>query len=225
MAQTKHRDDQLFVGPVEFLAPLVFGPLATALFQAAVTHGAAEVFQGTANFEALATFEAAATFQAAATFEAGVVRVGRELLVPAADAVAGAASGWLVTGANDGLARLPAAETNSTLVIPVKGLHVGDTVTGMRVIGQVESVGANATLILSARKSTAAIADFVDAEMGTANIGTVSADTLIEDTVLEVTGLTEVLDELETIYALLTGTTAALTDIAIGGLVITYTAG
>lgn len=152
-----------------------------------------------------------------------IIRTGRELFVPAGDALAGATAGWVVTGADDGLARLPASQTSSTLVVPLKGLHIGDTITGVRAIGQVESAGANATLVMSVRKSTAAAADFTDAELGTANVGTLTADTLISDTVLEVTALTEVLAETELLYVLLTGTTAAATDIAISGFVVTVT--
>ncbi len=176
MAQSKHRDDQLFVAPVKFAAQVNFGGV--------------------------------------------VVREGRQFTVPAANAVAGATAGWLVTGANDALARLPAAETDSTLVIPIPGLFIGDVVTSVRVIGQVESAGANVTLDLSVRKATAAIADFTDAELGTADTGTLTADTLILGAVLEVDDLSETIDELVTLYALLTGTTAALTDIAISGLVV-----
>lgn len=142
----------------------------------------------------------------------------RTLFVPAMDAVAGATAGWLVTGADDGLARLPAAETSSTLVIPIRGINVGDTIQAVRVLGQVESAGANATLVMSVRKSTAVVGDFTDAELDTANIGTVTADTLISAAVLEVTALGEVLGALESVYVLLTGTTAALTDIAIAGV-------
>lgn len=193
MAQTKHRDDQLFTAPVEFDD--------TVQHNGAVTHGAA-VDHG-AN---------------------AVTRTGRQVFVPAGDAVAGATAGWVVTGADDGLARLPASQTNSTLVVPLKGLHVGDTVTGVSVIGQVESAGANVSFTLDVRKSTAAAADFTDASLDTAASGTLTAQTLITSagTEVAVTGLTEVLAEGESLYALITGTTAALTDIAVSGLLVTY---
>ncbi len=182
MAQSKHRDDQLFVAPVKFAA--------------------------------------LAEFAAQVDFGGAVVRDSRQFIVPAANAVAGATAGWLVTGADDALAILPAEETSSTLVISIPGLFIGDIVTGIRVIGQVESAGANATLVMSVRKATAAVADFTDAEIDTANVGTLVADTLISGSVLEVVDLTETVTALETLYVLLTGTTAALTDIAISGLIV-----
>ncbi len=183
MPKSKHRDDQLFAGPVEF--------------DDTVTHRGDVIHSGAVN------------------------RAGRQRFVPAGDAVAGATAGWLVTGADDGLARLPAEETSSTLVVPLKGLNIGDMVTGVRAIGQVESAGANVTCIMSVRKATAVVGDFTDAELDTANVGTLTADTLISGTVLEVTGLAETLTEIEMLYVLLTGTTAALTDIAISGFVVT----
>ncbi len=203
MAPTKHRDDQLFTAPVDFNDSVIFNDLAT--------------------FEGLATFNDPAVFNDPVTFGGLVIRTSRQLLVPACDALAGATAGWVVTGADDGLARLPASQTNSTLVIPIKGLFIGDIVIAARVIGQVESAGADVTLVLSFRKTTAAIGDFVDAELGTDNVGTLTADTLLSGSALEVAGLTETLDELETLYALLTGTTAAVTDIAVSGLVIDLT--
>ena len=162
-------------------------------------------------------------FTGAVSFTGAVTRTGRELFSPAGDGVAGATAGWVVTGADDGLARLPVSQTSSTLVVPLKGLAIGDIVTGVRAIGQVESAGANVTLVMSVRKATAVAGDFTDAEIGTANVGTLTADTLISGTVLEVTGLTETLIETEMLYVLLTGTTAALTDIALSGFVVTTT--
>jgi hypothetical protein len=193
MAQTKHRDDQLFVGPVEFDGAVDFD--GTTLFNAAANHGSN-----------------------------GVVRTGRQLFVPAADAIAGATAGWLVTGANDNLARLPASKTNSTLVIPLKGLHIGDTLTAVSITGQVESAGNIATLAIDIRKSTAAVADFTDASLDTDASGDLTADTLITaaGTPIGVAALGEVLAEGESLYALITGTTAASTDIAVAGLLMTY---
>lgn len=152
-----------------------------------------------------------------------VAPTNKQLIVSAMDGAAGATAGWAVTGSNDGAARLPASQTSSTLVVPIRGLNIGDQVTAVRAIGQVESAGANVTLVMSVRKSTAAVADITDAELGTDNVGTLVADTLISASVLEVAALTETLDALESVYVLLTGTTAALTDIAITGFVVDVT--
>jgi hypothetical protein len=144
--------------------------------------------------------------------------------VPAFNGKAGATAGWVVTGADDGLARIPASQTASTLVIPIPGLHIGDKLTGISGVGQVESGGNNATLVMSVRKATAVAADFTDAEIGTGNVGTLTADTLISSagTPLAVTGLAEVLAEGEHLYALLTSTTGVAVDIALAGLIVTY---
>ena len=159
------------------------------------------------------------------TLTAGLVRAGRQIVVPiCGNAKVGATAGWVVTGGTDiAHATLPASQTSSTLIIPITGVEIGDTVTAVGVTGQVESAGNNVTLVLSVRKLTTAAADNTDAELDTDNVGTLTADTQIASANLGVTGLTEVLAEGETLYALLTGTTAASTDIDITGLVVTVT--
>ena len=118
---------------------------------------------------------------------------------------------------------LPASQTASTLIVPITGLEIGDTLTGLSVSGQVESAGNAATLVLSVRKTVAAAAGNTDAELGTDNVGSLVADTLISSATLAVTGLTEVVAEGEAFYALLTGTTAASTDIALNSIIATVT--
>lgn len=171
----------------------------------------------------------AVTFKSGASIvlESGAtqVRAGVQILTPiCGNAKVGATSGWIITAADDiSQATLPAAETSSTLIIPITGLNIGDTLTGVSVSGQVESAGANATLVLSVRKTVAVAAGNTDAELGTDNVGTLTADTLISSANLAVTGLTEVLAEGEAVYVLLTGTTAALTDIALNSIIATVT--
>lgn len=148
-----------------------------------------------------------------------------QIIVPiCGNAKVGATAGWVVTGGTDIChATLPASQTSSTLVVPVTGLHIGDTLTAVSVTGQVESAGNNVTLVMSLRKLTTAAGANTDAELGTDNVGTLTADTLISSANLEVGSQTEVLAEGETVYALLTGTTAASTDIDLTGLVVTVT--
>jgi hypothetical protein len=153
------------------------------------------------------------------------VRAGVQVLTPiCGNAKVGATAGWVITAADDiSQATLPASQTSSTLIIPVTGLNIGDTITGVSVSGQVESAGANVTLVASVRKTVAVAAGNSDAELGTDNVGTLVADTLISSANLSVTGLTEVLAEGEAIYVLLTGTTAAVTDIALNSIITTVT--
>ena len=61
-------------------------------------------------------------------------------------AKAGATSGWVVAPADDtALVTLPASKSASTLVIPIRGLKVGWTITGIYLIGQIESAGGTVT--------------------------------------------------------------------------------
>ncbi len=170
----------------------------------------------------IATFLEPAVFDQGAAFTGAVTRKGRELFVPAGAGVAGASAGWVVTGADNGLATLPASVTGgATLIIPIPGLYVGDTVVGMRVIGQVEAAGNTGILVLSARKSLAAVGDFVDSELDTATTAPLNSDTLLSGTKIEVTALGEVVSELEIFYARLTGTTNTSVDIAVSGIIVT----
>ncbi len=180
-----------------------------------------QLFSGPTNFDGDATFDGAATFTGQVTLPSTVAKPGEQIIIPVGAALAGATAGWVITGADDGLARLPASQTSSTLVVPIPGIKVGDTVQAVRAIGQVESAGGNVTLVMSVRKALAAVADFTDSELDTDNVGTLTADTLISASVLEVTALAEVMTELELIYILLTGTTAASTDIALSSLIVT----
>jgi len=153
------------------------------------------------------------------------VRTGRQIITPiCGNAKVGATAGWVITAADDiSQGTLPQSQTSSTLVIPVTGLEIGDTITGVSVSGQVESAGGAVTLVMSVRKTVATAAGNTDAELGTDNVGSLTADTLISSANLVVTGLTDVLAEGEAVYVLLTGTTAATTDIALNSIITTVT--
>ena len=153
-------------------------------------------------------------------------RTSRQLVVPVCgNAKVGATAGWVVTAGTDKMhATLPAAQTSSTLVIPIDGLYVGDIITAVAVGGQVESAGNNVTLVMSVRKQTNAAADNADAEIGTDNVGTLTADTILSAANLGVTlGTPETVAADEAMYVLLTGTTAAATDIDVTHLLVTVT--
>ena len=154
-------------------------------------------------------------------------RPGVKHIVPAMNAKVGATAGWVITaGTNISHATLPASQTGSTLVVPITGLNVGDVVTAVSAVGQVESAGGNVTCTMSVRKlSAAAVADLTDAEIGTDNVGTLTADTLLTDANgnLRASGLNETMGADEQLYALFTATTAAATDIDLSHLVVTVT--
>lgn len=152
-----------------------------------------------------------------------VLRTRQKVVPICGNAKVGATAGWVVTaGTNICHATLPASQTSSTLVVPIP-CDIGDILTAVSATGQVESAGGNVTLVMSIRKLTTAAAANADAELGTDNVGTLAADTVLSSANLAVTGLSEVVAEGETLYALFTGTTAATTDIDLTGLVVTVT--
>lgn len=155
-----------------------------------------------------------------------IVRAGRQVITPVCgNAKVGATAGWVITAGTDKYsATLPASQTSSTLVVPVTGLEVGDTVTGVAVVGQVESAGGTVTITMDVRKLTAAAADLTDASLATDNLGAgVTADTILSAANLGVTGLTEVMAADESLYVLITATTAGSTDIDLMSIVATVT--
>ena len=171
------------------------------------------------------TDEGSVSIEGDLTVGGSVVRTARQAVLPiCGNAKVGATAGWVVTGGTKIChATLPASQTNSTLVVPIDCLHIGDTITAVGVTGQVESAGNAVTLTMSVRKLTTAAGDNVDAELGTDNVGSLTADTALSSANLGVSGLSEVIAEGETVYVLLTGTTLASTDIDLTGLVVTYT--
>lgn len=149
--------------------------------------------------------------------------VGRTTLFTARAKV-GATAGWVVGAAdNTGtVATLPAAQTGSTLVVYLDGLKVGSKILGGHVVGQIESAGNTATLLLAIRKLTAAAADPTDAQVTVmAAALSVTADTLVSITNTSTPVIEETVAEGAVYYALITSTTAAATDIQVLGVGLT----
>jgi hypothetical protein len=138
----------------------------------------------------------------------------------------GGTAGWTVGGGavNTGLtATMAAGQTAGTLVVPISGLKVGDTITSFHLIGQVESAGNNVTIDADLRKLTAAAADVADASVGAITQLVVAVDTILSATNTNKASLAEVVGADETFYVLLTATTTASTDIALQGVAVTVT--
>jgi hypothetical protein len=130
----------------------------------------------------------------------------------------GATAGWAPRGANNLIAAtLPASQTNSTLVIPLPGLRVGDEILGFSLLGQIESAGNTASISANLRKMTGAAADLVDASVASMTQLSVTADTLVNRRNARATNLTVKVGEGEMYYLLITGTTGLATDIALLG--------
>ena len=140
-------------------------------------------------------------------------------------AKAGATAGWTVAAAaNRGGVQLPASQTNATLVIPITGLKVGDQITGFSLVGQVESAGNTATITADLRKLTAAAADLSDASVGAmAAPASLTADAILSSSNASKTGLSETVGADESFYVLVTGTTAASTDVDLQGVLVSIT--
>jgi hypothetical protein len=133
-------------------------------------------------------------------------------------------AGWVIGAADSiSLATLPASQTDENMVIPITvPLKVGTIITGFTINGQIESAGNTATLDASLCKMTAVDSDFTSATIG-ALAATLSktADYKIVDGNSTITAETVAADE--TFFILVEGTTAASTDIAIGGVTLTVT--
>lgn len=150
-----------------------------------------------------------------------VVRTSQEFEAGYGAAKAGATAGWVVAAAaNLYEVTLPQSQTASTLVMPVNGMHVGDTITAFKCEAQIESAGGAVTLDGNLRKLTNAAGDPVDASVGSFTQVAVTADTKAEPSK---TALTEVVAADERFYILLTATTAASTDIRFLGCTVTTT--
>lgn len=134
----------------------------------------------------------------------------------------GATAGWEIDTSTGNIAHiiLPQNQTSSTAIIPIFGIEIGETITGVVVHGQSESAGGAVSITLSVRKLTTAAADVTDGQLGFVTVNS-TADTLYSAANLAVTGLAETVAEGETVYARLTATTAASTDIDIIGISVT----
>lgn len=165
-------------------------------------------------------------------FTSGVVRftfgnnVGLTKLVFAAGAKVGATAGWVVNAADNknSLGRLPASQTASTLVVPLTGLKVGDVIRSFHLIGQIESAGGTVTVDAALRRQTAAAADLADASVGAITQLSAAADTIMSEANTNLGALDEEIGANETFYVLITGTTAASTDIDFQGVAVTIVA-
>ena len=199
--------------------------LPSIAFNTAPATGFYKLSDGTGVGLAVAGTNVLSVTGSSATFTGSIVRSGQKRIINVGAKV-GTTAGWVVKAANNLgiLATLPAAQTASTLVIPVSGLKVGDTITSFHAVGQIESGGNTCTFDADLRKLTAVAADITDASIGAITQLSVVADTVISSANSSKTLDTpEVIAEGETFYVLIAGTTAAATDIALQGIAIVVT--
>jgi len=151
-----------------------------------------------------------------------VIRTGQQYVQTISYCKVGSTSGWVIPAASDAahVATLPQSQTASTLVIPITiPLKVGYTITAWTINGQIDSGGNTATLDAKLYKHTEATAGFANAAIGS---GMAQLSKTADYKVVEgESGLSEVVAADESYYLLVTGTTAATTDIEIASITVT----
>lgn len=168
----------------------------------------------------------AQTFKNTVTLEGSVVRASVQTTISAIDCKVGATAGFVVPSAhsgftNSGVGGVAAGVTAGTIVCPVSGMKVGDTITAFSVVGQIESAGNTATVDADMRKLTVVAGDITDASIGGITQVSVVADTAVASS--KTLSTPEVLAADEQVYVLLTVTTGASTDFQFAGLTVTRT--
>lgn len=142
---------------------------------------------------------------------------------PAANSTkVGTTAGWVTAAAdNIALVTLPASQTASTAVLSIPRLRTGQKIVAFYLVGQIESAGGSVSIAADLRKMTAAAADVVDASIGANTALVVTADTIMSATnTRKALAPIEVVGNDESFYVLITATTAAVTDIALQGVVL-----
>ena len=139
---------------------------------------------------------------------------------------AGTTAGWVVAAANNlgKVATLPAAQTASTLVIPLGPFKVGDTITAWGLEGSLQSIGNHSTIIGDLRVLTAAAAGATDGSIGVMGATLdVTANTIMNSANAGKTGIAHVVAEGESYYLLVTSTTGAACTEEIQAVQVTVT--
>ena len=137
---------------------------------------------------------------------------------------AGRVGGTAGFGSTDdgGAATCPASQTAATWIIPIPWLKVGDTINSYELHGQLESAANQVTVDCDLRKITSGTAaDPVDASIGAITQVDKTADYLIAES--KTLASAEVIASTEAIYALITVTTGASTDVYITSLELNIT--
>lgn len=114
-----------------------------------------------------------------ATLTGAIVRTGQIRQVGTAAKV-GTTAGFVVNAANNIYSyTVPASQTSSTLVVPVMGLKVGDTITAFGISGFITSAGGTVTVDAQLRSQTAASGSLTDALVASMTQLSVTGNTLV----------------------------------------------
>ena len=172
--------------------------------------------------EGISEFDGAVQFDGAVTIAGGLIEVG-VVKVFNNEARVGAGAGWVLGAINTGvMATMAASQTAGTLVIPISGLTVGDTITAFTIHAQVESGGNDVIMDADLRNIDNTAADPVDASIGAIAQTTVTTDTAAA---IVKSGLSHVVLATDSYYVLVTATTNASTDIQLINIALTVTEG
>lgn len=151
-----------------------------------------------------------------------ITRTSQSFILNAADGWAADAAGWVApTTVAETAVRLPASKTALKWIVPITGVHIGDIITGYKVNGQAESGGNAYTLDCDIYESTMAAGDITEASKSAAITQvTGTADAIIAATKAS---LAITVTTAKPLYFILTGTTAASTDLAVASIELTVT--
>lgn len=166
------------------------------------------------------------TFAASADGTATTFTRTLQKLLQARGAKVGGTSGAVVNAADNknSLARVPASQTASTIVVPLDNLKVGDIITAFHLVGQIESAGGTVTVDAELRKQTAAAADLADASVSSMTQLSVTADTIMSaSNTAKTLASADTVGADETFYVLITVTTAGSTDVDLQAVAVTVT--
>lgn len=172
--------------------------------------------------EGISEFDGAVQMDGAVTIAGGLIEVG-VVKVFNNEARVGATAGFVLGAIDTGvMATVAASQAAGTLVVPISGLTVGDTITAMTVHAQIESGGNVVTIDGDLRNIDNTAADPVDASVGNITQVSVTADTAVAQ---QVTGLSHVVLATDSYYVLVTVTTNASTDVQLININVTVTEG
>lgn len=179
---------------------------------------------GAAAISSTLAVTGASTLTGNVTMSGTCVRASQKRLITS-DPKVGATAGWVVAGATNvgRMATCPASQSGSTLVVPIHGLKVGDTITAFGLLGQIESAGGTVTLDASLRSLTAAAADLTDASAAAMTQLSVTADTAVTSANAEKASISIAVAADAVYYLLITTTTAGSTDVDLAGAYVVVT--
>lgn len=136
-----------------------------------------------------------------------------KMLMNSREGSVGATAGWTTT--DNGLWQCPASQTSSTLVIPISGVSIGDTITALRLRGG--TAGAAAKTIVWALWKNISVSGAITATL----VQTLTGDTTGTAHAIDIETYLTIPQKVtikENYFVLITATTAAGVTIDITGI-------